>query len=200
MVLPPDRGSRVLPMDLSTALRSFAFLAASPARARAEREPFSAIMGGKHVDDEGRTIVHTTDAGRGEPSEDWYLRMISQAESYRRADVVASSIDPVRFLITQSIAIERAEFPPDRRMSPLVPRLQAPLYALGFARFFQGDFASAASTVTSSQRLALTRGGSLALAAAAAASPVTWTRSRLHRPYGGRRGRYLDVWRGPLVQ
>lgn len=141
-----------VPMDLSTALQSFAFLAVSPkiedlkahARARAEREPFSGMMGGKHVDDEGRTIVHTSDAGSGEPPEDWYLRMISQAESHRRADVVANSIDPVRSLIAQSIAIEQRHFRPIVGVSPFVSRLQAPLYALGFARFFQGDFASAA--------------------------------------------------------
>ncbi|WP_316192530.1 MULTISPECIES: hypothetical protein [unclassified Bradyrhizobium] len=141
-----------VPMDLSTALQSFALLAVSPkiedlkahARARAEHEPFSAMMGGKHVDDEGRTIVHTSDAGRGEPPEDWYLRMISQAESHRRADVVANSIDPVRCLIAQSIAIEERHFRPIVGVSPFVSRLQAPLYALGFARFFQGDFASAA--------------------------------------------------------
>lgn len=139
------------PMDLSTALQSFALLAVSPkiedlkahARARAEREPFSAMMGGKHVDDEGRTVVHTSDAGRGEPPEDWYLRMIFQAESHRRADLVANSIDPVRSLIAQSIAIEERHFRPIVGVSPFVSRLQAPLYALGFARFL-GDFASAA--------------------------------------------------------
>jgi hypothetical protein len=141
-----------VPMDLSTALQSFALLAASPkledlktdARARAEREPLIGMMGGKHVDDEGRTIVHTSDAGRGEPPEDWYLRMISQAETHRRAYVVANSIDPVRSLIAQSIAIEERHFRPIVRVSPFVSRLQAPLYALGFARFFHGDFPSAA--------------------------------------------------------
>jgi hypothetical protein len=155
-VSDPAERDRILdlfvPMDLSTALKSFSFLAMSPeiedlkaaARARAEREPFSGMMGGKHVDDEGRTIVNTSDAGSGEPPEDWYLRMISQAESHRRADVVANSIDPVRMRISQSIAIEERHFRPIVGVSPFVSRLQAPLYALGFARFFQGDFASAA--------------------------------------------------------
>ena len=152
----PAERDRILglfaPMDLSTALQSFAFLATSPevddlkahARARAEREPFSGMMGGKHVDDEGRTIVNTSDAGTGEPPEDWYLRMISQAESHRRADVVANSIDPVRLQISEPIAIEDRHVRPIVGSSPFVSRLQAPLYALGFARFFQGYFASAA--------------------------------------------------------
>ena len=155
-VSDPAERDRILdlfvPMDLSTSLKSFSFLAMSPeiedlkaaARARAEREPFSGMMGGKHVDDEGRTIVNTSDAGSGEPPEDWYLRMISQAESHRRAEVVANSIDPVRMRISQSIAIEERHFRPIVGVSPFVSRLQAPLYALGFARFFQGDFASAA--------------------------------------------------------
>ncbi|WP_439924921.1 hypothetical protein [Nitrobacter sp. JJSN] len=68
------------------------------ARARAENEPFSAMMGGKHVDNEGKTIVFTPDAGIGKPPEEWYHPIVG--------------------------------------VSPFVSRLQAPLYALGFARVF----------------------------------------------------------------
>jgi hypothetical protein len=41
------------------------------------------------------------------------------------------------------VAIEERHFNPIVWQSAFVPQLQAPLYALGFARFFQGDFASA---------------------------------------------------------
>jgi len=58
--------------------------------------------------------------------------------------VVANCIEPVRSLIMQTVAIEERHFNPIVWQSALVPQLQAPLYALGFARFFQGDFASAA--------------------------------------------------------
>jgi hypothetical protein len=110
---------------------------------RAEQNPLSGMMGVKHIDDEGRTVVNTADAGSGEPPEDWFVHMIAQAESFRRAMIVANSIDPVRLLIAQTIAIEERHFGPIVGQSPFVPQLQAPLYALGFVRFFQGDFASA---------------------------------------------------------
>lgn len=152
----PAERERILglfaPMDFSTALKSFALLASSPrmedlkaeALKRAEQNPLSSMMGAKHVDDEGRTVINTGDAGSGEPPEDWYVHMIGQAESFRRATIVANSIDPVRLLIAQSVAMEERHFGSIVWQSPFVPRLQAPLYALGFARFFQGDFASAA--------------------------------------------------------
>jgi hypothetical protein len=58
--------------------------------------------------------------------------------------VVANYIEPVRLHINQMVSIEERHFNPIIWQSAFVPRLQAPLYALGFARFFQGDFLSAA--------------------------------------------------------
>jgi hypothetical protein len=73
--------------------------------------------------------------------------MIARAESLRRAMVVANYIEPVRLLVNELIAIEERHFNPIVWQSVFVPQLQAPLYALGFARFFQGDLASAAHLV-----------------------------------------------------
>ncbi|MGE3993818.1 DUF7380 domain-containing protein, partial [Pseudorhodoplanes sp.] len=139
-------------MSFSEALKSFALLESSPktddlkeqALGLAEQTPLSAMMGGKHVDGEGKIIVNTSAAGSGDPPEDWFTRMIGQAESRRRAVVVANSIDPVRLLIGRMVAVEERHFRSIVRHSPFVPPLQAPLVELGFARFFQGDFASAA--------------------------------------------------------
>jgi len=152
----PAERERILeifsPMDFSTALRSFALLDSSPkmedlkaeALQRGHQHPLSGMMGVKHIDDEGRTVVTTADAGSGEPPDDWYVHTIGQGESFRRAMVVANRIEPVRLLVAQTIAIEERHFNAIVWQSPFVPQLQAPLYALGFARFFQGDFASAA--------------------------------------------------------
>src|SRR5258708_2284484 len=152
----PAERERILevfaPMDFSTALKSFALLDSSPkmedlkaeALQRGQQHPLSGMMGVKHIDDEGRTVVNTADAGSGEPPDDWYVHTIGQGESFRRAMVVANRIEPVRLLIPQTIAIEERHFNSIVWQSPFVPQLQAPLYALGFARFFQGDFASAA--------------------------------------------------------
>ena len=70
--------------------------------------------------------------------------MIARLESLRRAMVVANGIEPVRLHINDMVAIEERHFNPIAWRSPFVPQLQAPLFALGFARFFQGDLASAA--------------------------------------------------------
>ena len=139
-------------MDFSTALKSFALLDSSPkmedlkaeALKQGQKFPLSAMMGIKHTDDEGKTVVNTAGAGSGEPPDDWYLNMIARAESLRRAMVVANNIEPVRLHINDTVAIEERHFNPIVWQSAFVPQLQAPLYALGFARFFQGDFASAA--------------------------------------------------------
>jgi hypothetical protein len=140
-------------MDFSTALKSFALLDRSPkmedlkaeALREAQKSPLNAMMGIKHIDDEGKTVVNTAGAALSEePPEDWYLNMIARAESLRRAMVVANYIEPVRLLVNELIAIEERHFNPIVWQSAFVPQLQAPLYALGFARFFQGDLASAA--------------------------------------------------------
>jgi hypothetical protein len=139
-------------MDFCTALKSFALLAGSPkmddlkaeALKQGQKSPLSLMMGIKHIDDEGKTVVNTAEAGRGEPPDDWYLGAIARAESLRRAMIAANYIEPVRLLINDGVAIEERHFNPIVWQSAFVPELQAPIYALGFARFFQGDFPSAA--------------------------------------------------------
>jgi hypothetical protein len=142
-----------LEMDFPTALKSFALLDGSPkmedlkaeALRQAQEAPLSAMMGIKHIDDEGKTIVITDGAASSEePPANWYINMIARAESLRRATVVANCIEPVRLLLNKLIWIEERHFNPIVWQSAFVPQLQAPLYALGFARFFQGDPASAA--------------------------------------------------------
>ena len=139
-------------MDFATALKSYAFLSESPAMAdlkanaleEGRNSALGSIFGAQHVDHEGRTVVRTSALGSGEPTEDWYTRMIAQAESLRRALVVSNSIEPVRLAIGRSVALEERHFNPIAWQSPFIPKTQAPLYALGFSRFFQGDFPSAA--------------------------------------------------------
>src|SRR5262249_40313114 len=89
---------------------------------------------------EGKTIMNTAGAGSREPPDDWYLNMIARMESLRRAMVVANYIEPVRLHINDKVSIGERHFYPIVWQSPFVPESQAPLYALGFARLFQGDF------------------------------------------------------------
>ena len=153
--LPQEREAHPRPlsqMDFSTSLRNFALLASSPRmedlRADALKEAraiiCSHLWAAKHLDDEGRTIVDTPGAGSVEPPDGWYSQSIARMESLRRASVAANGIDPVRTLINCAVAIEERHFRQLVSLSPFVPQDQTTLYALGFAHFFQGDFASAA--------------------------------------------------------
>lgn len=133
-------------LDISAALKSFAELASSPkmedlkAQVLEQREkyPLNDTWGIKHIDDEGKTVVGTARA------EGWSLSMIARIESFRRAFDVANYINPARLQINKIVEIEEQHFTPIVDQSVFVPEPHAPLHTLGFTRFFQGDFRSAA--------------------------------------------------------
>ena len=124
-------------MDFCTALKSFALLAGSPkmddlkaeALKQGQKSPLSLMMGIKHIDDEGKTVVNTAEAGRGEPPDDWYLGAIARAESLRRAMIAANYIEPVRLLINDGVAIEERHFNPIVWQSAFVPAASAHIRA-----------------------------------------------------------------------
>lgn len=138
-------------MDLATALKSFAIIDGSPklaelkARAlkHAEASPLASMFSAKHVDNEGKTVITTPGTWKGEPPEEWFTHMIARDESLRRAMTVANQIDPARQVLSGMVSFEERHFNPIVWQSAFVPRIQAPIYALGFARFFQGDMVSA---------------------------------------------------------
>jgi hypothetical protein len=101
------------------------------------------VFSAKHIDSEGKTVITTPGAWTGEPPEDWYTHMIARDESLRRAMTVANQLDPARQVISGMVALEERHFNPIVWQSGFVPRIQAPVYALDFARFFQGDMDSA---------------------------------------------------------
>jgi hypothetical protein len=138
--------------DLPTALYEFARLAQSrpleelkaEAREAVKRAPLMSMMGAVHVDDEGKFVGKTPGADdRNEPSESWYRKEIDRAEDFRRQRVVGAAIDPARVLMHHRFDLKERHFAPIVARSPFVPASQEPLLALGFTRFFQGDFMSA---------------------------------------------------------
>jgi hypothetical protein len=152
----PEERERILAhfseIDLASALRDYASLPVSPAVSQlkaealeeAGRSGISSIFGIQYVDQEGRTVVRTPSLGSGEPSEEWFAHAIGRSENLRRALVVTNSIEPVRQLINSKVAIEERHLDPIVWQSPVVPKTQASLYAIGFTHFFQGNFPSAA--------------------------------------------------------
>jgi hypothetical protein len=142
--------------SLSKALRHYATLTQSKpvdelkaeARKAIEASPLASMFGTAHIDGEGKTITSTPGAdGRTEPDEAWYRQEIDRAENLRRQLAVAAGIDPVRMLLQEKFNIQERHLDPILASSPFVPQSQAPILSLGFARFFQADFMSAAHLV-----------------------------------------------------
>jgi hypothetical protein len=78
------------------------------------------------------------------PSEDWIKDTISKNMEIRRHVVVGGCIEPARQTIMRNYALNERHFSAIVSSSPFIPPEQAMTFALGFARFMQGDFISAA--------------------------------------------------------
>jgi hypothetical protein len=111
----------------------------------AKKNPLSASIASSFYDEEGRETARVEAAPfDGDPSEDWY-----RAESIRYMDIVIQQqvrgkIEPARISLASRISIQERHLLPITKASMFVPPTRAPLYALGFARMFQGDYATAA--------------------------------------------------------
>jgi hypothetical protein len=140
-------------LSLSESLKRFAFVTKSrdPEKLRAEaleqrREaPLMSMMPFSHVDGAGRTESKSAGAPNvGEPDETWYFRIIGQSERIRRARMVRGCIEPARAIAHARFGISERHFNAIVGLSVFIPEEQKPIMALGFTRFFQGDFMSAA--------------------------------------------------------
>lgn len=111
----------------------------------AEQHPLGASIGASYYDAEGREFARVPPLTMGEePSEDWY-----RAEAVRFMDLamfqqVRGKIEPARIAIANRISIQERHVLPIAEASAFVPQGRDALFAMGFARMFQGDYASAA--------------------------------------------------------
>ncbi|EPR41222.1 hypothetical protein dsx2_0309 [Desulfovibrio sp. X2] len=110
-----------------------------------EHSVLGSLMGASYADHEGKAVAETPAMPLdGEPSADWF-----KGQSLRFLDlwyhqVVVGFIEPARFTTMLRFPLEDRYFEPIVRMSPFVPPGHNHLFALGFTRFWQGDYASAA--------------------------------------------------------
>ncbi len=139
-------------LTLAQALAAFANLAESPepkelrdtVHKQAKENPLSSIFAMSIHDDEGKVVAKSPGLTTGEEDNDMAVsHLISRNESLRRQLAVLGSIEPARCLINSEHSIEQRYFQPIVGMSPFIPGDRADLFALGFARFFNGDFISA---------------------------------------------------------
>lgn len=111
----------------------------------ARKHPLSAMISSSYYDSEGREAARAPAMpADGAPSEDWF-----KAEAARYMDVlmfqqVRGKIEPARLSIAQRISIQERHVLPIAEASVFVSPEREALFAIGFARMFQGDYASAA--------------------------------------------------------
>ena len=143
---------RVAGMSLSQALGGFATLEKSPdpaslrktAQEQANESPLSSIMPHQIVDEEGKRIATSPGFSGDEEGGAVTLRhIILRHEDIRRDLVSQGQIEPARQVIQMEHPLDRRDFFLIAEMSPFVPGSRANMFALGFARFFGGDFISA---------------------------------------------------------
>ena len=114
----------------------------------AEQSPISAMMNGIIFDAEGKITAEVPGAATsGTQSEDWFKRAITQNLQVQRHVVVAGNIEPARQAIASNFSIAERHFLPIVMLSPFVPPTHRYTFALGFARFMQGDLISAAHLI-----------------------------------------------------
>jgi hypothetical protein len=138
--------------SLIRALGEFARLCRSPdpialrerARKDAEGSPLASLFSATILDDEGKVVAGSPDAGDLGATDDAALqRLVLQHESQRRGISVTGLIDPARQVIHAEHPIEERDLLPLMVMSPFVPPGREYIFARAFARFFGGDFMSA---------------------------------------------------------
>jgi hypothetical protein len=141
-------------LTLPDILLQFALLGRPQSKAELEKivdessEKFilSSLFSGSYADRDGKVYAQTGAKPDGEEGKaDWYkAQSLLHLEIHRRS-VVAGRIEPARQTIMANFPIEQRHFLPIVRNSPFVQNGYHLTFSLGFARFWQGDFVSAAN-------------------------------------------------------
>jgi len=140
-------------LTLPDILLQFAMLATSPKieelQAQAEESRKTSVLGSlfgaSFSDSEGKTVAETPPASAEGAIEGEHLKTQSlQWFDFFRHQIVSGFIEPARQTVMARFPLEERHFAPIVGMSPFVPPGHQHLFGLAFARFWQGDFASAA--------------------------------------------------------
>ena len=107
--------------------------------------PIHLMFGATHTDEDGKVVAEVDGAPiRDMPSDEWIKGQISKEEEYTRFHWVNAAINPARVVISSNYPIEKRHLDPICLCSPLIPSTHVDVMALGFSRFIQGDYISAA--------------------------------------------------------
>ncbi len=149
----PDKITKIFgDLSLPEALLQFAFVVQTPkfdelrqsVLDRRMASPLINLFAAVHLDQQGKVIAETGGMGLSDqPNEIWVKAEISRDLSLNRQYFLAGYIEPARVALSQKYSFTEKDFIVIATNSPLVPVTHAHTMALGFARFFQGDFISA---------------------------------------------------------
>lgn len=137
--------------SLASAVWEFVNLSKSPTPAElrdaveqhARDHPISAMMPRLIHDDDNKVVANSPGYIGNEADDDAIRPLVAQLESTRRSLDAAGLIEPARCTIHAEHGLDLDDLQYLAEMSPFVPPDRTYLLGLGFARFLNGDFASA---------------------------------------------------------
>lgn len=110
----------------------------------ARRTPFSSMFASSYADFEGKEVA------RGEmldfdadPSEEWFKEQSFRHQAFHRHAVMLGQVEPARRAIASRFPLQDRHFLPVAALSPFVPISHRHIFAMGFARLWQGDYVTA---------------------------------------------------------
>lgn len=116
---------------------------------QANESPIATMMGMMIHDEEGKLVAKAPPLGlTGEPDDPAIQYRIARSEGFRWSLTAQGAIEPARTRIMAEHSLHLQHFHVLMNISPFVPSSRVEIYALGFARFFGGDFISALSILT----------------------------------------------------
>ena len=144
--------ARVQDLSWGEILKQFACLTHSsdPEKLREDAEkclkkhPLSSTLAVQKMDREGKVVSRQASIF-DDTKDDAIIDQMAQFEAYKRQIVAFGSLKPVRAFIQSETTITSDDFMVICNNSPFVPEGYEEVFALGFARFFQGDMISASS-------------------------------------------------------
>jgi hypothetical protein len=111
----------------------------------ANSSPLSNLFATSHADDQGRVVAQGPALAGNEPSEAWFKEHCIRHAEPRRHYVVRGKLEPVRQILQERFSIQERHVLAIVAHSDFVPAGHQPIYALGLARLWQGDYITAAS-------------------------------------------------------
>lgn len=111
-----------------------------------EKYIMGSFFAGSYADRDGKVYAQTGAKPDGdEEKAEWYKAQSLMASELHRQSVVAGQIEPARRTVMANFPLEQRHFMPIVYNSPFVENGYHHTFSLGFARFWQGDFISAAA-------------------------------------------------------